>query len=65
MGARRVALLPDYAGNRSCGADAGGRVYRDRRKEEVLGEGALSELFGIPVEVLEWGGSFGGGQTLT
>jgi iron complex transport system ATP-binding protein len=36
----------------------GGRVYRDGPKEQVLSSAALSELFGIPVEVLERGGYY-------
>lgn len=35
-----------------------GRVYRDGPKETVLEAGPLSELFGIPVEVLERGGYY-------
>lgn len=35
-----------------------GRIVRDGAKREVLEAGALSELFGIPVEVLERGGYY-------
>ena len=43
---RRVALI------------RAGRVWCDGPKEEVLGAGTLSALFGIPVEVLERGGYY-------
>jgi iron complex transport system ATP-binding protein len=36
----------------------GGRVYCDGPKEQVLRPGPLSELFGIPVEVIERGGYY-------
>jgi len=36
----------------------GGRIFRDGAKEEVLRAGPLSELFGIPVEVLERDGYY-------
>ena len=35
-----------------------GRISRDGAKREVLEAGALSELFGVPVEVLERGGYY-------
>jgi iron complex transport system ATP-binding protein len=35
-----------------------GRVFRDDRKSEVLQAGPLTELFGIPCEVLERGGYY-------
>jgi len=35
-----------------------GRVYCDGAKEEVLRDAALSELFGVPVEVVEKGGYY-------
>lgn len=35
-----------------------GRVYRDGAKEEVLRAGPLSELFGVPVEVIEKDGYY-------
>jgi iron complex transport system ATP-binding protein len=35
-----------------------GRVYCDGSKQQVLRAGPLSELFGIPVEVLERGGYY-------
>jgi iron complex transport system ATP-binding protein len=35
-----------------------GRIYADGRKQEVLTAGALTGLFGIPVEVLERGGYY-------
>jgi iron complex transport system ATP-binding protein len=35
-----------------------GRIYRDGPKEEVLSNGALAGLFGIPLEVLERGGYY-------
>jgi len=35
-----------------------GKVYRDGAKEQVLEAATLSELFGIPVEVLERGGYY-------
>ena len=35
-----------------------GRIHRDASKEEVLEAGTLSELFGIPVEVIERGGYY-------
>ncbi len=36
----------------------GGRVYCDGPKERVLHDAALSELFGVPVEVVEKGGYY-------
>jgi len=35
-----------------------GRVVMDGAKEQVLEAGALSGLFGVPVEVLERGGYY-------
>jgi ABC-type cobalamin/Fe3+-siderophores transport system ATPase subunit len=35
-----------------------GRISRDGAKREVLEAGALSELFGVPVAVLERGGYY-------
>ena len=43
---RRVVLIRD------------GRVYRDGRMEQVLEAGTLTDLFGIPVEVLKRGGYY-------